>query len=74
MPGLSSKLEGSVGVDGYVIPSGDGEFFNVICGRDVAVRAGEDDEGFAAGEGLPVMIGFGEVAFDEAVLAFVFDD
>ena len=37
------------------------------------MRSGEDDQGFAAGEGLPVAIGAGEVAFEDAVLAFVFD-
>ena len=64
----------AVGVDGDVVPGGNGERFDVKRGRDVAVRAGEDDQGFAAGEGLPVTIGPGEVAFDEAVFAFVLDD
>jgi len=38
------------------------------------VRAGKDDQGLAAGESLMVAIGDGEVAFNEAVWACVFDD
>ena len=68
------ERQGSVGVDGDVVPGGNGKRIDVESGRDVAVRSGKDDQGFAAGEGLPVAIGAGEVAFDEAVLAFVFDD
>jgi len=67
------ELEGAIGVDGDVIPSGDGEFFDIVGGGDVAVRAGKDDEDFAVGEGFPVGIGVGKVAFDEAVFALVFD-
>ena len=61
-------------MDGDVVPGGDGKLFDVIRGGDVAVRAGKDYQGFAAGEMLPVRIGAGEMAFDEAVLAVVFDD
>ena len=68
-----NEREGSVGVDGDVVPGGNGKLFDVESGRDVTVRAGKDGQGFAAGEGLPVGIGAGEVAFEEAVLAFVFD-
>ena len=38
------------------------------------MRAGKDNESFVAGERAPVRIGFGEVTFDQAVLALVFDD
>ena len=68
------QFKGAVGVDGDVIPRGDGERIAVIGGRDVAVRAGKDDHGFAFGEGLPVAIGDGEVAFYETVRALVFHD
>jgi hypothetical protein len=34
----------------------------------------EDHESFAAGKRAPVRIGFGEVTFDEAVLALIFDN
>ena len=71
---IFDELEGSAGMDGDVVPGGHGERIGVVGGRDVAVGAGEDDEDFAVGEGLPVAIGFGEMAFDEAVFAFVFDD
>ena len=38
------------------------------------MRAGEDNEGFVIGEGLPVRIGFREVPFNDSMLPFVFDD
>jgi len=65
------ELKGSVGMDGDVVPGRHREWIDVVGGRDVTVRAREDDQRFAAGEGLPVPIGFGEVALDEAVVAFV---
>jgi hypothetical protein len=61
-------------VDGDIVPGWNGERLDVEGGRDIAVGSGEDDQGFAAGEGLPVTIGAGEVAFDETVRALVFDD
>ena len=60
-------------MDGDVVPCWDGELLRVEGRRYVAVRAGKDDESFAAGEGLPMRVGFGEVAFEQAVLAFVAD-
>jgi hypothetical protein len=44
-----NQREGSIGVDGDVIPGGNGERLDVEYGRNVAVGAGEDDQGFAAG-------------------------
>ena len=72
--GVLDQLERAAGVHGDVIPGRHGELFRVMGGRDVGVRSREDDERFVAGEGLPVRIGLGEVAFNEAVRAFVFDD
>jgi hypothetical protein len=68
------ERERAAGVDGDVVPGGNGEFFGVERGADVAVRTGEDNEGFTVGEGMPVRIGFCEMAFEDAVGAIVFDD
>ncbi len=38
------------------------------------MRPMEDDESLAVGERLPMGIGLGEMAFDEAMLAFIFND
>lgn len=68
------ERERAVGVDRDVVPRGNGEFFGVERRADIAVRAGEDNEGLAVGERLPVRVCLGEVAFEDAVRAFVFHD
>ena len=63
-----------MGVNRDVIPCGHGEGLSVERWGNIAVRSRENDEGFTAGEGLPVGIGLGEMALQNAVLAFVFHD
>ena len=66
------KFERAGGVDGDVIPGGNGERIDVKSGRYLTVGAGEDNQRLAAGEGLPVAICLGEVAFEQAVGTVVF--
>ena len=68
------EFEGAEGVNGDVVPCGDGQLLGIERRADVAVRTGEDDKGFAVGEGLPVSVGFREVAFKHAVGTVIFDD
>ncbi len=68
------ERERAAGMDRDVIPRGHGERLSVERWGNIAVRPRKDDKGFPSGERLPMGIGFGEMAFKNAVLALVFDD
>jgi hypothetical protein len=68
------EREGAVGMDCDVVPGGNRKLFDIESGGDVAVGARENDKSFASGEGPPVGVCLGEVAFDEPVFAFILDD
>ncbi len=68
---IFDQFERAVGVDCDVVPRRHGKRLNVQRGRNVTVRAGEDGQRFVARKRLPMRVGVGEMAFYEAVLAFV---